>query len=155
MRRRSRPPSSLSRAGPYSPPCLPPPPACPLARRAVPEIIGQRAPPIRLSAVDDIHLPSSPTPSAAAVATALSLAAHQDRFDPVQVASAIWAGTELMTRMGQAVRGPDILYRGVWPSCFAAPLAVAATAARLGGFDARQTADALSLALMPSTRRTG
>src|SRR5258708_676077 len=80
--------------------------------RAVPEIIGQRAATIRLSEVDDIHLPSCTTPSAAAVATALSLAAHHDRFDPVQVASAIWAGTELMTRMGQAVSGPGIPYLG-------------------------------------------
>ena len=60
-----------------------------------------------------------------------------------------------MTRMGQAVRGPEILYRGVWPSCFAAPFSAAATAARMTGFDARQTTDALSLALMLSTRGTG
>ena len=60
-----------------------------------------------------------------------------------------------MTRMGEAVRGPDILYRGVWPSCFAAPLSAAATAARMSGFDVGQTADALSLALMLSTRGTG
>ena len=126
-----------------------------LGARALPEIIGQRAATIRLSEVDDIHLPSCTTPSAAAVAVALSLAAQAERFDPVQVASAIWAGTEVMTRMGQAVRGPEILYRGVWPSCFAAPLSVAATAARMHGFDAKQAADALSLALMLSTRGTG
>jgi 2-methylcitrate dehydratase PrpD len=126
-----------------------------MAARGLPEIIGQRAATIRLSEVDDIHLPSCTTPSAAAVAVALSLAAQASRFDPVQVASAIWAGTETMTRMGQAVRGPDILYRGVWPSCFAAPLSAAATAARMGGFDTGQTADALSLALMLSTRGTG
>ncbi|HEY6255366.1 MAG TPA: MmgE/PrpD family protein, partial [Xanthobacteraceae bacterium] len=123
--------------------------------RANPEIIGQRAATIRLSEVDDIHLPSCTTPSAAAVATALSLAAHAERFDPARLASAIWAGTEVMTRMGQAVRGPEILYRGVWPSCLAAPMAAAATAARLHGLDARQTADTLSLALMLSTRGTG
>jgi 2-methylcitrate dehydratase PrpD len=123
-----------------------------LGRRALPEIIGQRAAILRLSEIDDIHLPSCTTPSAAAVATALSLADHSN---PGQVASAIWVGTEVMTRMGQAVRGPDILYRGVWPSCFAAPLAVAATAARMRGLDARQTANALSLALMLSTRGTG
>jgi 2-methylcitrate dehydratase PrpD len=126
-----------------------------LGARTFPEIIGLRAATIRLSEIDDIHLPSCTTPSAAAVAVALSLAARGERFDPTQVASAIWAGTEVMTRMGQAVRGPDILYRGVWPSCLAAPLAVAATAARMGGFDGSQTADALSLALMMSTRGTG
>jgi 2-methylcitrate dehydratase PrpD len=126
-----------------------------LGARAVPDIIGQRAATIRLSEVDDIHLPSCTTPSAAAVAVALSLAADTERCDPVRVASAIWAGTEVMTRLGEAVRGPEILYRGVWPSCFAAPLAAAATAARMHGLDARQTADALSLALMISTRGTG
>jgi 2-methylcitrate dehydratase PrpD len=125
-----------------------------LGGRALPEIVGQRAATIRLSEIDDIHLPSCTTPSAAAVATALSLATV-DHHDPVQVASAIWAGTEVMTRMGKAVRGPEILYRGVWPSCFAAPLAVAATAARMHGLDVAQTADALSLALMLSTRGTG
>jgi 2-methylcitrate dehydratase PrpD len=122
---------------------------------ALPEIIGQRAATIRLSEVDDIHLPSCTTPSAAAVAVALSLAAHAQRFDPVRVASAIWAGTEVMARMGEAVRGAEILYRGIWPSCFAAPLSAAATAARMHGFDASQAADALSLALMLSTRGTG
>ena len=126
-----------------------------LGGRSLPEIVGQRAATIRLSEVDDIHLPSCTTPSAAPVATALSLAASMQRFDPVEVASAIWVGTEFMTRMGEAVHGPDILYRGVWPSCLAAPMATAATAARLRGFDARQTADALSLALMLSTRGNG
>ena len=126
-----------------------------LGRHSLPELVGQRAATIRLSEVDDIHLPSCTTPSAAAVATALSLATALRRLDPVEITSAIWAGTELMTRIGQAVRGPEILYRGVWPSCFAAPMATAATAARLRGFDVRQTADALSLALMLSTRGSG
>src|SRR6516164_824784 len=126
-----------------------------LGGHSLPELVGQRAATIRLSEVDDIHLPSCTTPSAAAVATALSLATALRRLDPLEIASAIWAGTELMTRIGQAVRGPEILYRGVWPSCFAAPMATAATAARLRGFDVRQTADALSLALMLSTRGSG
>jgi len=123
--------------------------------RARPERIGQRAATIRLSEIDDIHLPSCTTPSAAAVATALSLAADTGDFDPARLASAIWAGTETMTRVGEAVRGPEILYRGVWPSCFAAPLSAAATAARMQGFDPARTADALSLALMLTTRGSG
>ena len=126
-----------------------------MRERALPEVIGQRAATIRLSEVDDIHLPSCTTPSAAAVAVALSLATHLQRFDPHEVASAIWVGTELMTRMGEAVRGPEILYRGVWPSCFAAPLSAAAAAARMNKLDAAKTADALSLAMMLATRGTG
>jgi 2-methylcitrate dehydratase PrpD len=126
-----------------------------LGGRGRPERIGERAATIRLSEIDDIHLPGCTTPSAAAVATALSLAAEAGDFDPMRVASAIWAGTETMTRMGEAVRGPEILYRGVWPSCLAAPLSVAATAARMQGFDPDRTAAALSLALMLTTRGTG
>src|ERR1700681_4627077 len=57
-----------------------------LGARASLEIIGQRAATIRLSEIDDIHLPSCTTPSAAAVAVALSLAVEADHFDPLQVA---------------------------------------------------------------------
>jgi 2-methylcitrate dehydratase PrpD len=124
-------------------------------KRARHEVIGQRAATIRLSEIDDIHLPSCTTPSAAAVATALSVASEAGDFDPVRLASAIWAGTETMTRLGEAVHGPEILYRGVWPSCFAAPLSAAATAARMQGLDAERTGDALSLALMVTTRGSG
>src|ERR1700741_2311053 len=63
-----------------------------LGARTTREVVGQRAAAIRLSEVDDIHLPSCTTPSAAAVATALSLAAHTEHFDPAEVSSAIWAG---------------------------------------------------------------
>jgi 2-methylcitrate dehydratase PrpD len=126
-----------------------------MRNRALPERVGQRAATIRLSEVDDIHLPSCTTPSAAAVAVALSAAAEMGRFDPGEVASATWVGTELMTRLGVAVRGPEILYRGVWPSCFAAPLSAAATAARMHRFEPTQIADALSLAMMLATRGTG
>ena len=53
-----------------------------------------------------------------------------------------------MTRLGVAVRGPQILYRGIWPTYLAAPVAAAATAARLLGLDEARTGHALSLAFM-------
>ena len=53
-----------------------------------------------------------------------------------------------MTRLGRAVDGPAILYRGIWPTYFAAPFAVAAVAARLRRLDDRATANALALALI-------
>jgi 2-methylcitrate dehydratase PrpD len=123
--------------------------------RALPERIGQRAATIRLSEIDDIHLPSCTTPSASAVACALSLAGHSGRFEPTRIANAIWVGTELMARIGEAVRGPDILYRGIWPSYLAAPMAAAATAARMHDLTPAQTADALSIALMLSAGGVG
>jgi 2-methylcitrate dehydratase PrpD len=110
--------------------------------------IGRQAAAIRLTEIDDIHLPSCTTPSAGVVPVALTLAATAQRFDPGEVASAIWVGTEIMTRIGVAVRGPQILYRGIWPTYLAAPVAAAATAARLMGLNEARTGQALSLAVM-------
>jgi 2-methylcitrate dehydratase PrpD len=57
-------------------------------------------------------------------------------------------GTELAVRIGLAVGGPQILYRGIWPSYLAAPVAAAATAARLFSLNEARTVHALSLAFM-------
>jgi 2-methylcitrate dehydratase PrpD len=110
--------------------------------------IGRQAAAIRLTEIDDIHLPSCTTPSAGVVPVALMLAAREQKFDPGEVASAIWVGTEIMTRIGVAVRGPQILYRGIWPTYLAAPIAAAATSARLMGLSEARTGHALSLAAM-------
>lgn len=110
--------------------------------------IGRQAAAIRLTEIDDIHLPSCTTPSAGVVPVALMLAAREQKFDPAEIASAIWAGTEIMTRIGVAVRGPQVLYRGIWPTYLAAPVAAAATSARLMGLSEARTGHALSLAVM-------
>jgi 2-methylcitrate dehydratase PrpD len=52
-----------------------------------------------------------------------------------------------MIRLGLALDGPAILYRGIWPTYFAAPIGIAAVASRLFGLDAAQTGHALALAL--------
>src|SRR5262249_47785523 len=51
------------------------------------------------------------------------------------------------TRLGRAVNGPAILYRGIWPTYFAAPFGIAAMAARLFKLDENASAHALALAL--------
>lgn len=110
--------------------------------------IGRQAAATRLTEIDDIHLPSCTTPSAGILPVALALAARDEKCDPGEVASAIWVGTELVTRLGVAVRGPQILYRGIWPTYLGAPVAAAATAARLFGLNEARTGHALSLAIM-------
>lgn len=117
--------------------------------------IGRYAAAIRLTEIDDIHLPSCTTPSAGIVPVALALAASAQRFDADEIASAVWVGTEIMTRIGVAVSGPQILYRGIWPTYLAAPMAAAATAARVFGLDEARTAHALSLACMLSAGGVG
>ena len=110
--------------------------------------IGRQAAATRLTEIDDIHLPSCTTPSAGILPVALALAARDEKCDPGEVASAIWVGTELVTRLGVAVRGPQILYRSIWPTYLGAPVAAAATAARLFGLNEARTGHALSLAVM-------
>jgi 2-methylcitrate dehydratase PrpD len=110
--------------------------------------IGRQAAAIRLTEIDDIHLPSCTTPSAGVVPVALMLAAQTQTFVPGEIASAIWVGTEIMTRLGVAAHGPQILYRGIWPTYLGAPVAAAATAARLLGLNEARTGHALSLAVM-------
>jgi 2-methylcitrate dehydratase PrpD len=52
-----------------------------------------------------------------------------------------------MIRLGLAVDGPGILYRGIWPTYLAAPFGMAAVAARLFDLSAEEASHALALAL--------
>ncbi len=122
---------------------------------AIADAIGLQTAVIRHTEIDDIHTPSCITPSSVTVPTTLSLARHHGEFDPDTVASAIWVGTELMTRLGVALNGARILYRGIWPTYFTAPLGAAAIAARIGKLTEDQTTNALSLALMLTAGRAG
>jgi 2-methylcitrate dehydratase PrpD len=101
----------------------------------------------RLSEIDDIHLPSMTTPGAIVIPGALTLAGALPDVAADDVIAAILAGTEAMTRLGRAIDGPAILYRGIWPTYFAAPFGMAAVAARLFKLDEEASAHALALAL--------
>jgi 2-methylcitrate dehydratase PrpD len=101
----------------------------------------------RMSEIDDIHLPSMTTPGSIVIPAALTLAGTMPAAAADDVAAAILAGYEAMTRFGRAIDGPTALYRGIWPTYFAAPFGVAAVAARLFGLNDGQAADALALAL--------
>ena len=105
----------------------------------------------RLSEIDDIHPASMITPGSIVVPAVLEIAAALRVSHPGKLAVAIAAGYEAMVRLGRAVDGPAILYRGIWPTCFAASFGVAASAARLMDLDATQTAHALGMALTVAT----
>jgi 2-methylcitrate dehydratase PrpD len=109
----------------------------------------------RLSEVDDIHLGSMVTPGAIVVPAALTIAAAMPDLEKDELAAAIIAGYEAMIRLGSAIDGPSVLYRGIWPTYFAAPFGVAATAARLMRLSTEQTANALSIALISASPGTG
>jgi len=108
----------------------------------------------RLSEIDDIHLSSGTTPGALVVPAALTVGSAVGS-EGAALAEAIAAGYDLVTRLGTALDGPTILYRGIWPSYFAAPFGAAAVAARLLGLDAGQAAHALAIALAHSSPSVG
>ncbi|MSP44833.1 MAG: hypothetical protein EXQ83_02965 [Xanthobacteraceae bacterium] len=109
----------------------------------------------RLSEIDDIHLGAMITPGAIVVPSALTIAASLPDVTAGDVAAAIAVGYEAMIRLGAAIDGPSVLYRGIWPSYFAAPFGAAAVAARLFKLDEKQTANALSAALIMAAPGTG
>src|SRR5262249_47289809 len=62
---------------------------------------------------------------------------------------------EAMVTVGELADGPQVLYRGIWPSYLAAPLAAAATAGRLLELDEDRLVDALAIAAARGSRRAG
>jgi len=108
----------------------------------------------RLSEVDDIHLGAMITPGAIVVPAALTIAASLPASADDLVAAVI-AGYEAMVRLGAAIDGPTVLYRGIWPTYFAAPFGVAAVASRLLGLTEKETAHALATALIMAAPGAG
>lgn len=107
---------------------------------------------IRLTEIDDIHMTSCTTPSSVVVSTALVLAVGEE---PRLFTEALCAGYEVMTRVGTAIDGPNVVYQGIWPTYCAAPMGAAAVAARLLKLDPGKTADALGMALAMTSGAPG
>jgi 2-methylcitrate dehydratase PrpD len=118
----------------------------PMERAGLPGRVALACALARLSEVDDIHLASGTTPGAIVASAALTIGAALGRSG-AELGSAIAAGYDLMTRLGAALGGAAIMYRGIWPTYFAAPFAVAGTAARLLRLGDEEAAHALAIAL--------
>ena len=101
----------------------------------------------RSTEIDDIHMGSCTTPGAIVIPTALTVAAGRASVTGAELGAAILAGYEAMTRLGRAIGGAAIVYRGVWPTYFGAPFAAAAVVGRLIGLRPEAMAHALATAL--------
>jgi len=110
---------------------------------------------VRLSEIDDIHLASMTTAGAIVIPAATTIAASLRDPDVGDVAAAVIGGYEAMIRLAAAIKGPDILYRGIWPTYFTASFGSAAVAARLLRLDQSQTEHALALALTMAAPSVG
>jgi 2-methylcitrate dehydratase PrpD len=101
----------------------------------------------RSTEVDDIDLPACTTVGAVVVPVAVTVAAARPGIGDRVLLAAVLAGYEAMTRLGRAIGGASLLYRGVWPTYVTAAFGAAAVTARLLELDAPATARALALAL--------
>ncbi|WP_170850158.1 MULTISPECIES: MmgE/PrpD family protein [unclassified Beijerinckia] len=100
----------------------------------------------RLSEVDDIHMSSCTTPGSVVVPVAL-VAGAQQGASPEATARGIAAGYRIIMRLGMALDGPRILYRGIWPTYLLAPIGAAVTASVLFGGGPGEVAKAIALGL--------
>ncbi len=100
----------------------------------------------RLTEVDDIEILSCTTPSSVVVPAALCLALSS-RVDGKRFIEALASGYDLVTRLGAAVDGPNILYRGIWPTGLCGPIGSAAVCVKILGLTADQTREAMAMAL--------
>jgi 2-methylcitrate dehydratase PrpD len=89
------------------------------------------------------------------VPVAVTLASALGKPSAQRFAQAIASGYEAMARLSLSVSGATILYRGIWPTFFSAPVGAAATAAPLLGLNASQTADAIAMALALTSGAAG
>lgn len=105
----------------------------------------------RCTEIDDIHLESCTTPGSVIAPTALSLVSAGYLIDPRDFLVAVVLGYELLIRFGIAINGPEVLYRGVWPTYLAAALGSATVTARALKLSSQHTASALATALTMST----
>jgi 2-methylcitrate dehydratase PrpD len=116
----------------------------------LPSIVAECAA-TRCAEVDDIHLQSCTTPGSVIIPAALSLASAGHFPDPKDFLVAVTVGYDLLIRLGIALGGPTALYKGIWPTCFAAALGSSTVAARALRLSGQQTKDAISTAFMMST----
>jgi 2-methylcitrate dehydratase PrpD len=117
--------------------------------------VAQRIAIVRCTEIDDIHMASCTTIGSVVVPVAVTLAGALGKPDAQRFAQALAAGYEAMARLSLAISGATILYRGIWPTFFAAPVGAAATAAPLLGLSAAQTADAMAMALALTSGAAG
>jgi 2-methylcitrate dehydratase PrpD len=99
----------------------------------------------RATEIDDIAISGCVTPGSVVVPAALHLAARSGA-GAAAVLDAMVVGYEAIIAFAEAIGGATAIYRGVWPTLTAAPVGVAAVAARLQSFDAGRMRAAMGFA---------
>jgi 2-methylcitrate dehydratase PrpD len=109
----------------------------------------------RCSEIDDIHLRSCITPGSIIVPAVLAMASTMGDIGAPAFLAAVAAGYEVLMRFGLAIDGPQILFRGIWPTYVCAGFGVVAALGRLLRLNEAQIADALGIAATFALGTTG
>jgi 2-methylcitrate dehydratase PrpD len=108
----------------------------------------------RLTETDDIDIASCTTPGSVVVPAALSLGFYTGASGK-EFMEGVVAGYEVITRLGAAVNGPEIIYRGIWPTYLCAAIGVAVVGSKILGLTSEQIKNALAISMTLSTGISG
>jgi 2-methylcitrate dehydratase PrpD len=103
----------------------------------------------RLTETDDIDIASCTTVGSVVVPASLLLSFKRGSTGKELVEGVI-IGYEVITRLGAAVNGAGIIYRGIWPTYLCAAIGVAAVGSKILGLTPEQIRNALAIALAMS-----
>ena len=108
----------------------------------------------RLTETDDIDIASCTTIGSVVVPAAL-LFAFKKGATGQEFFEGVVTGYEIFTRLGAAVNGAEIIYRGLWPTYLCGAIGVAAVGSKILGLTLDQVKNALAISLTLSTGISG
>jgi 2-methylcitrate dehydratase PrpD len=108
----------------------------------------------RLTEMDDIDIASCTTVGSVVVPAALLITLFTGA-EASSFVEGVLAGYEVMTRLGEAVNGPEIIYRGIWPTYLSGAITVAAVGSKIMDLTGEQTRNGLAIALSLTTGIAG
>lgn len=108
----------------------------------------------RMTETDDIDIASCTTIGSVIVPAALLMAFAKGAAGKQLIEGAV-TGYEVFTRLGAAVNGAEIIYRGLWPTYLCAAVGVAAAGSKILSLEPEKIKNALAISLTLSTGISG
>jgi len=108
----------------------------------------------RLTETDDIDIASCTTIGSVVVPAALLFAIKKGATGK-EFFEGVVTGYEIFTRLGAAVNGAEIIYRGLWPTYLCGAIGVATVGSKIIGLTPEQIKNALAISLTLSTGISG
>lgn len=103
----------------------------------------------RLTETDDIDIASCTTVGSVVVPASLLLA-YKKGATGKELVEGVVSGYEIFTRLGAAVNGAEIIYRGIWPTYLCGAIGVATVGSKILGLAPEQIKNALAISLTMS-----